>query len=108
MKIPTARNEDIPNKVWIKHKNNYKCGIALQAQNHSSGKWYVDSSFSKHMIGNKDDFANIEKDKGSVSFGNKNSTKVLGNGTIKLENKNSLDENVLLVDNLKHNLLSVS
>ena len=60
------------------------------------------------MTGNKDDYVNIEKDKGSVSFGNNNSTKVLGKGTVKLGTKNSLAENVLLVDNMKHNLLSVS
>ena len=69
MKIPIVRNEDMPNKVWIKHDNNYEGGIALQAQNHSSGKWYVDSGCSKHMTGNKDAFVNIEKDKGSVLFG---------------------------------------
>ena len=56
------------NKVWIKRKNNYGCVISLQAQNYISGKWYFDSGFSKHMIGNKSDFVNIEKDKGSVSF----------------------------------------
>ena len=38
-RIPTVKNEDLPNKVWIKHNNNnYECGTALQAQNHSSGK----------------------------------------------------------------------
>ena len=60
------------------------------------------------MIGNKIYFVNIENDKGSVSFGNNNSTKVLGKGAIKLGFKNYLDENFLLVDNMKHNLLSVS
>ena len=70
MRIPTVRNEDMPTKVWIKHNNNYECGISLQAQNHSSSKWYVDSGFSKHMTGDKDAFVNIEKDKGSVLFGN--------------------------------------
>ena len=60
------------------------------------------------MIGDKSDFVNIEKEKGSVSFGNNNSTKLLGKGTVKLGSKNSLDKNVLLVDNMKHNLLSVN
>ena len=58
------------------------------------------------MTGDKDAFVNIEKDKGSVSFGNNNSARVLGKGTVKLGSKNSLAENVLLVDNMKHNLLS--
>ena len=108
MKIETVRNEEISNKVWIKFKKNYECGIALQAQNYSFGKWYVDSSFSKHMTGNKSSIFNIETNKGYVSFGNNNSTKVLGKGTVKLGSKNSLAENFLLVDNMKHNLLSVS
>ena len=96
------------NKVWIKRKNNYECGLTFQAHNYSSGKWYVDSSCSKHMTSEKYDFFNIEKDKGSISFGNNNSAKVLGKGTVKLGSENSLAENVLLVDNMKHNLLSVS
>ena len=98
----------MPNKVWIKHNNKYECGIALQAQNHGSSKWYVDSGCSKHITCNKDAFINIEKQKGSVSFGNNNSTKVLGKGTINFGSKNSLAENVLLVDNMKHNMLSIS
>ena len=60
------------------------------------------------MTRNKSDFVNIEKDKGFVSFGNNNSTKVLGKGTVNLGSKNSLDENFLLVDKMKNNLLSVS
>ena len=59
------------------------------------------------MTGDKDAFVNIEKDKGSVSFGNNNLAKVSGKGTVNLGSKNSLAENVLLVDNMKHNLLSV-
>ena len=60
------------------------------------------------MTRNKSAFLNIEKDKGHVSFRNNNSAKVLRKGTVKLGSKNSLAENVLLVDNMKHNLLSVS
>ena len=86
MRIPVVRNEDMPIKVWLKHKNNYECGIDLQAQNHNSGKWYVDRGCSKNMTGSKDVFC-LEKDKGYVSFGNNNSAKLLGKGTVKLGNK---------------------
>ena len=68
-------------KVWIKRKdnlNNYECGISLQAQNNNFGEWYVDSSCSKHMTGNKSAFFNIEKDKGSVYFGKKIQKKYWG------------------------------
>ena len=60
------------------------------------------------MMGNKISFVNIEKDKGFVSFENNNSAKVLGKGAVKLGRKTFMAENVLLVDNMKHNLLSVS
>ena len=60
------------------------------------------------MPGNNNAFFNIEKDKGCVAFRNNNLAKVLGKGTVKLGSKNSLAENVLLVDNMKHNLLSIN
>ena len=110
MKIPIVRKEERSNNqkgehhnVWIKRKDNlndYEYGIALQAHNNNIGEWYVDSGCSKHMTGNKSAFVNIEKDKGSVSFRNNNSAKVLGKGTVKLGSKNSFTETVLLVDNM--------
>jgi transposase InsO family protein len=64
---------------------------------------------SKHMTWDKDRFVtlNIEND-GSISFGNDNSVKIIGKGTVKLGSKDTMAENVLLVENMKHNLLSVS
>jgi hypothetical protein len=44
---------------------------------------------------------------GSVSFENDDSTKIIGKGTVKIGNKNTKEENIMLVD-MKHNLLSVS
>jgi hypothetical protein len=41
-------------------------------------------------------------------FGNDNSTKIIGKGTVSLGNKDVVENNVLLVENMKHNLLSVS
>ena len=45
---------------------------------------------------------------GTVTFGNDNSSKILGKGTITLGNKDTIANNVLLIENMKHNLLSVS
>lgn len=85
-----------------------ECSIALQAQSRRND-WYVDSGCSKHMIGDKDRFVTLKKERdGSVSFENDNSTKIIGKGTIKLGNKDAMEENVLLVENMKHNLLSVN
>jgi hypothetical protein len=41
-------------------------------------------------------------------FGNDNLAKIIGKGTITLGNKYVVVENVLLVENMKHNLLSVN
>jgi hypothetical protein len=41
-------------------------------------------------------------------FGNDNSTQIIRKGTVILGNKDVVVENALLVENMKHNLLSVS
>jgi hypothetical protein len=69
---------------------------------------YVDSGCSKHMAGDKDRFLTLIKERDvSVSFGNDNSTKIIGKGIIRIGNKNTKVENVLLVEDMKHNILSV-
>jgi hypothetical protein len=61
------------------------------------------------MIGDKNKFITLKKERdGSVSFGNDNSTRIIGKGTINLGSKDAKEENVLLVENMKHNLLCVS
>jgi hypothetical protein len=44
---------------------------------------------------------------GPVSFRNDDSTKIIGQGIVRIGNKNTKVENALLVKNMKHNLLSV-
>ena len=61
------------------------------------------------MTGDKNRFVDLKKEKdGSVTFGNNNSAKILGRGTVSLGSKDAMAENVLLVEDMKHNLLSVS
>jgi hypothetical protein len=61
------------------------------------------------MTGDKDKFLTLRKEKdGPVSFGNDNSSKIIGEGTVRIGNKNEKGQNVLLVEDMKHNLLSVS
>ena len=61
------------------------------------------------MTGDRDMFITLRKERyGSISFGNDDSAKIIGKGTVRIENKNTKAENVLLVEDLKHNLLSVS
>jgi hypothetical protein len=45
---------------------------------------------------------------GSVSFGNDDSARIIGRGTVIIGNKDTKVENVLLVEDMKHNFLSVN
>jgi len=70
--------------------------------------WYLDSGFSKHMIGEKSKFVNIIlKQKGHVTHGDNNKGKILGRGTIGDKN-NLLIHDVLYVERLKHSLLNIN
>jgi hypothetical protein len=61
------------------------------------------------MTGDEDRFLTLRKERyGSISFGNDNSARIIGRGTIKIGNKDTKAENVLLVEYMKHNILSVS
>jgi hypothetical protein len=61
------------------------------------------------MTGDRDMFLTLIKERdGSVSFRNDDSAKIIGKGTVRIGNKNTKEKNVLLVDDMKHNLLSVS
>jgi hypothetical protein len=60
------------------------------------------------MTGDRDKFITLRNERdGSISFENDNSTKIIGKGTVKIGNKDTKVENVLLVEDMKHNLLSV-
>ena len=60
------------------------------------------------MTGNKNIFKKLQAKIGTVTFGNDNSSKVLGKGIVTLGSKNVAAKNVLLIENMRHNLLSVS
>jgi hypothetical protein len=60
------------------------------------------------MTGDQSKFFKLnEKGKGKVTFGDNMSAKILGRGTVRLGNNKTKAEDVLLVENLKPNLLSV-
>jgi hypothetical protein len=60
------------------------------------------------MTGDQRNFVSLKKKGGNVAFGDDSSTKILGKGTVKLGSENVKAGKVLLVEDLKHNLLSVS
>jgi hypothetical protein len=60
------------------------------------------------MTGDRDRFLTLRNERdGSVSFENDDSTKIIGKGIARIRNKNTKAKNVLLVEDMKHNLLSV-
>ena len=66
------------------------------------------SGFSRHMTGNQSKFVNLSKKDGVlVTFGDSKKGKIIGKGNIG-NDSGTLIENVLLVDDLKQDLLSIS
>ena len=97
------------NKIWrIKEPQTERCGIAFYAEGQEN-LWYIDSGCSKHMTGDKEkleSYSVLEKGK-KVSFGNDTPATIKGKGIAQLKEKVKAG-NVLYIDGLKHNLLSVS
>jgi hypothetical protein len=94
-------------KVW-KKKVDDKCGLVLSAQK-KKNPWYIDSGCSKHMTGDRSKFLTLSDNKsGNVTFGNDALGKIKGKGIVNLCNGKRKAQDVLLVEDLKHNLLSVS
>jgi len=69
--------------------------------------WYLDSGCSRHNTGDKKKFKNFKrKEQGFVTYGD-NKGKILG--TCDVDGGNTLEiKDVLYVEGLKHNLLSIS
>jgi hypothetical protein len=106
-------NEDVPmpTTVWRRKEipNNEDCRIALTAEKcKGEDEWYIDSGCSSHMTGDQDKFISLKRKGGNVAFGDDSSTKILGEGVVELGRKNVKAKNVLLVEDLNRNLLSVS
>jgi hypothetical protein len=94
-------------KVW-KKKVDDKCGLVLSAQR-KKNPWYIDSGCSKHMTGDRSKFLTLSDSKsGNVTFGNDAPGKIKGKGIVNLCNGKRKAQDVFLVEDLKHNLLSVS
>ena len=70
--------------------------------------WYLDGGCSRHMTGDRAIFSSISsKDGGYVTFGDNAKGKIVGEGKVGKSPNPTIDD-VLLVNSLKHNLLSIS
>jgi hypothetical protein len=93
--------------VWRKKENSH-CNFVLSVQK-KKDPWYIDSGCSKHMSGDKENLITLSKStSGNVTFGNNAPGNIRGTGMVSLSNGKGKAQNVLLVEGLKHNLLSVS
>jgi hypothetical protein len=95
-----------PQKMtWLRKHDQYsneECTLTLQAKHKKCG-WYVDNGCSKHMKSDRDRFLTLLKERdGSIFFGNDDSAKIIGKGIVRIGNKNTKAENVLLVEDMKH------
>jgi hypothetical protein len=94
-------------KFW-KKKESDKCGLVFSSQR-KMNPWYIDSGCSKHMTRDKGKFISLsERKSGNVTFGNDAPGKIKGKGMVSLSNGKGKSHDVLHVDGMKHNLLSVS
>jgi hypothetical protein len=94
-------------KVWKKNEDN-KCGLALSSQRQKDS-WYIDNGCSSHMTADKSKFVSLKENKsGSVTFGNDAPGKTRGKGLVSLSSGIRKSQDVLFVDGLKNNILSVS
>jgi hypothetical protein len=101
-------NNHISEKQEIWKRNLNQCSLSLQAQ-HRKSDWYFLIGCSKNMAGEKNGFLTLKKERdGSVSSVNNHSAKIISRGTINIGRKKSMEQNVLMVEYMKHNLLSVS
>jgi hypothetical protein len=106
-------NDDVPmpTTIWRRKEipNNEDCQITLITEEcKEEDEWYIDSGFYSHMTGDQDKFISLKRKDGNVAFGDDSSAKILGEGVVELGRKNVKEKNVLLVEDLNHNLLSVS
>ena len=100
-----------PRKVWqikLIQSSHGGWNITKNAWNNKD-EWYIDSGFYKHIIGGKFFFLSLEVERGgNVYFGDNGLAKIIGNEMVTFGNQITKGYNVFLVNNMKHNLISVS
>ncbi|KAM2537704.1 hypothetical protein TB2_023225 [Malus domestica] len=91
-------------------EDNLTCLVAFTALSScQSDTWYLDSGCSRHMTGDKRWFTTFTEEckNGAVTFGDGKRARIVGKGEIKTLGIPCL-KNVMLVDGLKANLISIS
>ncbi|XP_058003997.1 uncharacterized protein LOC131180662 [Hevea brasiliensis] len=109
LELSHKRNKLLKSELASLRKDNETSSKVCLKSSKLERKWYLDSGCSRHMTRNSNLFLSLEKkdEGGQVTFGDNGKGKIMGIGKVGKENSPILDKE-LLVDGLKHNLLSVS
>ena len=92
-----------PKKTWVP-----KSQIVSLVGKDQGLSWYLNSGCSWHMIGERSMFLNLKPVKGgAIAFDGMGKGKISGIGKIDIPSLASID-NILYVEGLKYNLLSIS
>jgi hypothetical protein len=105
--VLTNNEKKTSKQVWVKKENNL-CLVAHTALKIlDTCLWYLDSGYSKHMIGDKTLLKEVQMDKGGrITYGDGSLSKVIGKGIIDIPGLGASQE-TLFVEGLKANLLSI-
>ena len=100
------RESTIPIDLSSKHEVCFMMKYAFKVMD--TCLWYLDSGCSRHMTGNQSLFKVFESKKGgNVTFGDGSKSQIKGKGIISLPGLSDI-ANVLYVEGLRVNLLSIS
>ena len=95
-------------KDWKKRNEEEKSMIAL-CVTEKQHLWNIDSGCSKHMRGDPNKFISLRiYQQGKFTFGDNITSKIIGKGIVAIIDNKIKAKNVLLVEDLYPNLLSVS
>ncbi|CAM8932100.1 unnamed protein product [Rhodiola kirilowii] len=109
-KVMESRVTPLVRQVWKPKTRKEVCFVALSSFSHMKEEcWYLDSGCSAHMTGNPQYLINVKpiRKRRVVTFGDGGKGQVIGCGTLKVPDLPEL-EDILLVDGLKVNLISIS
>ncbi|XP_073057207.1 uncharacterized protein [Primulina eburnea] len=89
------------------HKKSARIIQELKKKNIEKSSWFLDSGCSRHMTGNKDLLSEVVDLKGpTITFGDNSKGKAMGKG--KITHGKIIIKDVLLVEKLCYNLISIS
>ncbi|CAM8917539.1 unnamed protein product [Rhodiola kirilowii] len=109
-KVMESRVTPRVRQVWKPKSRKEVCLVALSSFSHMKKEcWYLDSGCSAHMTGNPQYLINVKPihKRQFVTFGDGGEGQVIECGTLKVPDLPEL-EDILLVDGLKVNLISIS